>query len=96
MPAVQELLVDVLVAAAAIAGGELGGNDEAVMVFLLLSGGGLMAVEAVDALSACSAHFVLVDDGVLGARVAFGALAGGADEFRAGLVGFDFGAGAIE
>ncbi len=80
VPAVQKFLIDLFVASAAIAGGDVaGGDDEAVMVFGLLSGRGLMAVEAIHAAFGVLAHFVFVNDGVLGARVAVGALAAGAN-----------------
>ena len=95
MPAVEKLLVDVFMAGAAVAGGELGGNGKAVVVFFLLIGGGLVAIEAVHTFLGVGANLVFVDDGVLSARVAFGALAGGAHEICAGLVAFDFGAGAL-
>ena len=54
MTAVQELLIDAFVTAAAIAGGEFGGDHESVMVFLLLPGGGLVTVQAIHAFRACA------------------------------------------
>jgi hypothetical protein len=66
-----------------------------VMVLLFLVGGGLMAVEAVDALDCVPAHFVFVDDGVLRAGVTFGAFAGSTDESGARLLAFDYGPGAL-
>lgn len=77
MAASQELLIDSLVAAAAIAGGKLGRDDESVMILLFLAGRRLMALETVDPFSRVRAHLVLVDDRVLGTGVAFGALTGG-------------------
>ncbi len=78
--AVQKFLIDLFVASAAVAGGDVAcGDDEAVVVFGFLSSRGLMAVEAVYAALGVLAHFVFVNDGVLGARMAVGALAGGAD-----------------
>ena len=50
--AAQKFLVDVFVARAAIAGGEMVADDEAVMVLFVLAGGGLVAIEAVDVLAA--------------------------------------------
>ncbi len=94
--AVQELLVDALVATAAVAGGELGADDKAVMVLLLLAFGGLVAVQAVDAFFGVGAHLVLMHHRVLEAGVALGALAAGANKVRRWLVGFDLGAGAID
>jgi hypothetical protein len=60
--AVQELLVDIFVAATAVAGGEFGRDHETVMVFLFLSGGRLVAIEAVHAFAGVSAHLIFVDD----------------------------------
>src|SRR5579859_1591452 len=96
MAAAEELLVDAFVAAAAISRGELGGDDEAVVVFLVLSGRGLVALKAVDAFAGVRAHLVFVHDGVLGALVALGAFSGGADQSGRGLFGFHLGTGAIE
>jgi hypothetical protein len=62
VPAAQELLVDAFVAASAIAGGQSGCDHEAVVVFLFLSLGRLMAVDAVHPFPRMYAHFVFVDD----------------------------------
>ena len=80
VPAAQVLLVDALMACTAVSGGEMRADDKAVVIGLFLSGGGLMAIEAVDALSGVGGHLVLMDDGVLKPGMALGALAGGADE----------------
>ena len=94
--AVEKFLIDLFVASTAIAGRDVArGDDETIVVFGFLSLGGLVAVEAVDAALGVLAHFVFVNDGVLGARVAVGALASGADELGARLFGFRFGARAI-
>ena len=79
MTAAQKLLVNALVAAAAIARGQLGGNYESVVVFLLLCRGRLMTVEAIYTLARVHAHLVLMHDGVLGSRVAFRAFSAGAN-----------------
>lgn len=89
MAAVQELLIDRLVTAPTISGGELGGDDETVMVLLFLAGGGLVTVETVDAFPGVRAHLVFVDHGILGSRMTFGAFSGGANEICAGLLGLD-------
>src|SRR6476661_3208176 len=78
--AAQEFLIHRLVTAAAVAGGQLARDDEPVMLLSLLAGGGLMAIEAVDAALRVTAHLVFVDDRVLLLRVALGALPGCADE----------------
>ena len=96
MPAMEELLVDPFVTAPAISSGELGGDDESVMIFLFLSGRGLVALKAIDTLFGVRAHLVFVDDRVLRAGVALGALSGGADEIRRGLLGIEFRSGAID
>ena|SRR5690242_10685683 len=88
MTAVQELLVDRLVTAAAISGRELRRDDKAVMVLLLLTRSRLMAFEAADAFAGVLAHFIFVDHRVLRARVALGTLAGSAHQGGAGLLGF--------
>ena len=62
----------------------------------MLPGGGLVAIEAVDALLRVGAHLVLVDDGVLQAGMALGALARGANEVGGGLVGFGWRALAVD
>src|SRR5579884_3128496 len=79
--AAQVLLIDRLVAGAAVGGGHTSGDDEAVMVVAFLSVGGLMAFRAVDLLARMNAQFVFVDDRILQVGVALGALARGAHEF---------------
>ena len=96
MAAAQELLVDTFVATPAIARGQLGRDHEPVMVLLLLSGRGLVAFQAVHALAGVQAHFIFVDDRVLGASVTLGAFAGSSDQVGAGLLGFYFGSRTID
>ena len=60
------------------------------MVLLLLSGRGLVALEAVHAFAGVRAHFIFVDDRILSASVALGAFACSADQIGAGLLGFYF------
>ena len=55
VPAVQELLIDRFVTAAAVSRSEFRGNNKSVMVLLILSGCGLMAIETVDALAGVAA-----------------------------------------
>ena len=80
MAPAQKLLIDVFMAAAAVAGGELDRDQESMMVLLLLPGGRLMAFQTVHALAGMSAHFVFVDDGILRTSVAFRAFPGGAHQ----------------
>ena len=80
VPAAQVLLVDALMAGAAVAGGEMRADDEAVVIDLFLSGGGLVAIEAVNALFGVGGHLVLMNNGVLKTGMALGALAGGTNE----------------
>lgn len=93
--AAQVFLVDALMACAAVSGSEMRADDEAVVIDLVLSGGGLVAIEAVDALSGVGGHFVLVDHGVLEPGMAFGALAGGANEICCWLLGLHLWARAV-
>src|SRR5262249_33576873 len=72
-----------------------GDDGESVVLLALLSLRRLVAVEAVDALLRMLAHLVFVHDGILRARVTVGALAGGADELRAGLLRLDGRAGPV-
>jgi hypothetical protein len=85
--AVQELLIDVLVTASAIASGQFGGDDEAVMILFILTGCGLMAVKAVHAFPGMQTHLVFVNHRILSARVTLRALSRGPHQFRAGLIG---------
>ena len=89
MAAMQKLLIDALVAAAAVAGRQLRDNREPVMFLALLSSRGLVAVETADAALRVPAHLVLVDDGILLVAVALGALAGRPNGSRRRLVDLD-------
>lgn len=73
---VEELLINVFVAAPAVPRRQLVGDDESVVVLLLLALGRLMAIEAVHALARVRAHLVFMDYGILRARMAFGAFSG--------------------
>ena len=67
MTASQKLLVNLLVAASAVARSQpVSADDKTVMLFFLLSGGGLVAFQAVHALLGVLAHLVFVDDRLLG------------------------------
>lgn len=86
MAAAKELLINIFVAAAAIPCSQFRRDHETVMIFLLLSGRGLVTVETVHALPCMGAHFVFVHDRVLGTGMAFGALSGSAHEGGTGLI----------
>src|SRR6185437_1387752 len=77
VPSAQKLLIDRLVAVAAIAGRQSRGDDEAVMVDLRLIGGLLMTIEAVHVFLGMYAQLVFVNDGDRLPGVPLGALAGG-------------------
>jgi len=89
MPAPEKFLIDRLVTAPAVAGGERRRDDETMMLVAALSVGGLVAIQAVDALLRVDADLVLVNHRVLLLGVAFGAFPGRANERGARLVGFD-------
>src|SRR5262245_1360633 len=96
MPATEELLVFGFVTAPAVGGGDGLADLEAVMGFLFLLLGGLVAFQAGDAFRGMDAHLVFVDNGVMLLRVALGALARGLDEGCAGLPCLDRGPTSID
>jgi hypothetical protein len=65
------------------------------MVFFLLPSGGLVAIQAIHALSGVGAQLVLVHNGILGPGVALGTLAARTDEVSIGLLGFNSGTRAV-
>ena len=92
MPTARELLVYLLMTAPAIRGGQANTRDhKPVMIFLVLSRRGLVALQAVDAFLCVLAHFVLMHDRILQARVTLRALARRSHEVGSGLLGLDFG-----
>ena len=95
MAAADEFLIDLFVTRFAIACSHLRGKRETVVFFLGLFGRRLVTIEASHALGCVLAHLKLMDDGVLLAGVAFGALAGGAHEVGAGLLNFSTRSGAV-
>ena len=60
--AVQELLIDVLMAATAVTGSEATYDGESVMLLTFLSIRRLMAIKAIDALLRVLAHFIFVNN----------------------------------
>src|SRR5215472_4554952 len=95
MAAAQELLIDVFMAATAVPCRQLGRNHEAVVIFLLLSGGGLMAVQATHTFGSVQAHFIGVDYGILSAHMTLCAFSGSTNQLGAGLRRLNFGSGTI-
>jgi hypothetical protein len=96
VPAAKELLVYVFVAAAAVPSRQLRTDYETVMIFLVLSLGRLVAIQAIHALLRVPAHLVFVDHGILCPGMTFGALPAGAHECGARLLGFYLRSRAIE
>src|SRR5579872_3652304 len=96
MAAAQELLVNVLVTASAIARGELRGDHESVVIFLLLARCRLVTFETVDPLAGVGAHLVFVDNRILSTSMALGALTCSPDEIGRGLFSFRLRTGAID
>src|SRR5579863_10382939 len=73
MAAAQELLIYGFMTAPAVPSCQLIGNHEAVMILVLLIGGGLMAFQTTYVLLTMHAPLVFVNDGVLLAIVTLGA-----------------------
>lgn len=73
--ATQELLINTLVARAAVACRQMRADDESMMIGLLLALRRLMAIQAVHTLFRMGRHLVLVHYRILKTRVAFRALA---------------------
>ncbi len=89
MATAQEFLIDAFVTGAAVAGRQMRADHESVMIDFLLAGGGLMAVQAVDALLRVSRHLVFVHHRILQPRMTLGALSRCTDEIGCRLLGFD-------
>ena len=87
MPAVQELLVDRFVTAAAVSRSEFHGNHKSVMVLFVLRGCRLMAIKTSHAFVGMLAQFIFVYYGILGTGMAFSAFAGGPHKLSTGLLG---------
>src|SRR5215470_6076590 len=94
--AAQELLINALVAAAAVTRCQLAGDYETVVIPLLLPRRWLVAVQAIHALSRVHAHLILVHYRVLGSRVTFCALSGGPDQVRSRFLRLHFRPGAVD
>jgi hypothetical protein len=61
--AAKKLLINVFMAAAAVPCSQFAGDHEAMVIFFLLAGRGLMAIEAVNTFCGVHAHFVFVNNG---------------------------------
>ena len=66
------------------------------MVLFVLPGRWLMAIETSHAFVGMPAELIFVNYGILGTGVAFSALAAGADELGAGLLGLGFWTRAVQ
>jgi hypothetical protein len=96
MPAVQELLVNLFVATPAIPRGQADRrNRESMMIFLLLTRCCLVTIQTVHAFLCMLAHFVFVNDRVLGSRVTLGALTRRSHQFASRLFSFNFRASTV-
>jgi hypothetical protein len=90
VPAVQELLIYRFVATATVSRRKFRGNHKPMMVLFVLPGCRLMAIKTRYAFAGMLAQFILVNYRILGAGMAFSALAGGPDKLSAGLLGLGF------
>src|SRR6266480_3845547 len=89
MPAAQKLLVDLLVAAAAIARRQSRiGNQESVMIFPVLPRRRLVALQAVDAFLCVLAHLIFMNHRILQPRVTLRTLSRGPHKGSTRLFGF--------
>src|SRR6185369_1762521 len=93
--AAQKLLINVFMAAAAVAGRKAANDGESVVFFTLLSFPRLMAIEAIDAFLRVLAHFVFMNNRILRARMALGAFSRSAYEVCSWLFSFDPGTRAV-
>lgn len=83
------LLIDLLVTAAAIRGGQTNaGNYKSMMIFLVLARRGLVALQTIHAFLGVLAHFIFMHYGILQARVTLRAFARSPHEIRSSLFGF--------
>src|SRR5215831_5399781 len=92
---VKELLINGLVATAAVSSRQLSGDDESVMILLLLALGRLVAFEAVDTLPRVHAHFILMHHRILGPDVTLRTFPGGPDQVGGRLLCLYLRTGAI-
>jgi hypothetical protein len=90
VPAVQELLIYRFVATATVSRRKFRGNHKPMMVLFVLPGCRLMAIKTRYAFAGMLAQLILVNYRILGAGMAFSALAGGPDKLSAGLLGLGF------
>src|SRR4051794_23968989 len=60
VPTAEEFLIHAFVAGTAVASSQASADNESMMIHLLLASGGLVAIEAIDALLRMSGHFIFV------------------------------------
>jgi hypothetical protein len=96
MSAMQELLINVLVAASTISRGQLCRDYESMMVFLVLARSWLMAIKTIHSFLGVHTHFVFVYYRILSSRMTFSALSGSTHQVGAGLLGFGLWPGTID
>jgi len=88
--AVEELLIDRFMAAAAVSRREFRRNHKPVMVLFVLPGCRLMAIKTSYAFVGVLAQLIFVNYRILGTGMAFSALAGGPNKLSARLFGLGF------
>src|SRR4051794_20803651 len=90
MAAMNILLVDLFVTAAAVRGRQAHARDhKPVMVLFVLARRGLVALQTIHAFLAVLAHFIFMHHGILEARVTLRTFARSPHETRIGLLSFD-------
>src|SRR5438067_901007 len=86
MPAAQEFLINILVAASAISRRQFRGDYESVVFFLFLARCWLMALQAVHSFPSVHAHLVFMHYGILHSFVALRAFSSGPHQLRTRLL----------
>src|SRR5262245_49223669 len=96
MAAAHELLILLLMAAAAVGSRDMTCDFEVVVCHLLLIGSRPMAFEAIHPLLRMLAHLILMHDRILLLHVAFGTFAARLDQVGRGLPRFRFRTAAVD
>src|SRR4051794_30634718 len=90
MAAMNILLVDLLMAAAAVRGRQAHARDhKPVMIFFVLARRGLVTLQTIHAFLGVLAHFIFMHHGILQARMTLRTFARSPHESRIGLLSFD-------